>query len=350
MKKKKIILLTLILVGVVAALFFLFRENNTNSPRHFDVPVYTADDSPSKQEIMSICLNMTPEECADYYVKNRTTIDFFDTLFGESIIPLFENCSYCEIKNIKLLTTNTPICNQIENLYTFIREDYLNEIHETLSDFADEQKNLFIDTILPLALIDLDTLFAGDFENVINDYIGCRVKVFDSVDDFEKAWNKNIDSKKYETFVNNTLEDYRNSVLVYYTDFYEELNIDRYRLPDLPKCEKLDLSFPRETVEKYVETGNEESLTIAIDTGIDILLYFTGGKIINIIVNIKDYGTTAYDVYKYISGDNISEEEKLFLGISEIINIKITNDLKSKYYKYFDQQTELMFNQIKENL
>ena len=313
MKKKKIILLTLILVGVVAALFFLFRENNTNSPRHFDVPVYTADDSPSKQEIMSICLNMTPEECADYYVKNRTTIDFFDTLFGESIIPLFENCSYCEIKNIKLLTTNTPICNQIENLYTFIREDYLNEIHETLSDFADEQKNLFIDTILPLALIDLDTLFAGDFENVINDYIGFLVKVFDNV-------------------------------------FYEELNIDRYRLPDLPKCEKLDLSFPRETVEKYVETGNEESLTIAIDTGIDILLYFTGGKIINIIVNIKDYGTTAYDVYKYISGDNISEEEKLFLGISEIINIKITNDLKSKYYKYFDQQTELMFNQIKENL
>ncbi|MBR4326217.1 MAG: hypothetical protein IKP73_11895 [Bacteroidales bacterium] len=125
-------------------------------------------------------------------------------------------------------------------------------------------------------------------------------------------------------------------------------------MEDLPKCENLDLSFPRESVEKYVDAEIQETITIAIDAGIDIALMFAPDgkitKICKIVKGVVDGAIIAYEIYKGFADDYISEEEKLLMGISEIVNIKITEVLKKKYCQYFDRQTDLMFNQIKEKL
>ncbi len=342
-----------VLVGIIAVLVvivgLLLLFPKTRDSIYYRI-VYV-NNKPSQEEVLQKMFDKTPVKAAEFYVIIRDYVDFADNLFINSIVPVFACCDYFEIKEIKSIVENTPASNSINVHFNNIRESFLDEIHENLTEYADDQKALFVDTIIPLVLIDVDTTFAGDFENVINDYIGFVAKIFDNVDDFEKSWQNNVHSQKYDSIVNSTLEDYRTSVLEFYTDYYEDLQISQYRLEDLPRCEKIDLSFPRESVDRYVDTEIQETITIAIDAGIDIALTFApGGKIIQIIGYVKDGGTVAYDIYKALTEDEVSEEEKLLLGISEIVNIKITEVLKKKYCQYFDRQTELMFNQIKEKL
>ena len=341
-----------IMIGIIAALvviigMLLFFPKTRDRIYYKIIYVFN---TPSKDDVLQKMYDKTPVKSAEFYENIREYVDFADQLFIDSVIPNFSVCDYFEIKEIKNIVEGTPASNPVNVHFDNIRESFLNEIHETLTEYADAQKALFVDTIIPLVLIDVDTVFADDFENVINDYVGF-VKIFDNVDDFEKSWNQFIVSQKYDSIVNCTLEEYRNSVLEFYTDYYEDLQISKYRLSDLPRCENIDLSFPRENVEKYVDAEFHETLTIAIDTGIDLVLTFApGGKILTIVGYVKDGGSIIYEIYKALTEDEISEEEKLLMGVSEIVNIKITEVLKKKYCQYFDQQTNLMFDQIKENL
>lgn len=346
-KKSKLLIVIISVFVVLISLLILFPKTRD---KVYYKAVYIISE-PSKSDVLQKMYDKKPVDAALFYESIRERCNFADQLFQDSIIPFLDNCDYFEIAEIKSILEDTPVSGQINNIYNDIRGIFLEEIHENLKEYSNAQKALFVDTIIPLVLIDVDTAFAGDFENVINDYIGFVAKIFDNVDDFEKSWQNNVHSSKYDSIVNITLEDYRNSVLEFYSDYYEDLQISKYRLDDLPKCENLDLSFPRESVEKYVDAEIQETITIAIDAGIDIALTFApGGKIIQIIEYAKDGGTAAYDIYKALTEDSISEEEKLLMGISEIVNIKITEALKKKYCQYFDQQTELMFDQIKEKL
>lgn len=347
--KPKFLIGTIIVLVAIIGLMLLF-------PRTRDRIIYKIDfviNSPSKEDVLQKMYKKTPVKSSIFYESIRDYVDCADRLFLDSILPNFVDCDYFEIKEIKSILANTPASDSINTLFTNIRESLLAEIHENLTDYAESQKALFVDTIIPLVLIDVDTTFAGEFENVINDYIGFLAKIFDNIDDLEKAWNKNIHSSKYDSIVNKTLEGYNNSVLEFYIDYYEDLQISQYRLDDLPKFGKLDLSFPKDSVEKYIDSEIQENITITIDAGIDIILYICNGNIIKIIRKIKDfkdYTEIAYEIYNTIQGDNISNEEILMLGISEIVNLKITDILKTRYCQYFDRQTELMFDQIKEKL
>jgi hypothetical protein len=345
-KRQKVLIAIIAVLVVIIGLLLLFPK--TRESIYYKI-IYIIN-TPSKEDVLQKMYDRTPVKSAEFYENIRDYVDFADQLFVDSVVPNFTVCDYFEIKEIKSIVENTPASNPVEVHFNNIRESFLDDIHENLIEYADAQKALFVDTIIPLVLIDVDTVFANDFENVINDYVGF-VKIFDNVDDFEKSWNQFIVSQKYDSIVNSTLEDYKNSVLEFYTDYYEDLQISQYRLSDLPRCENLDLSFPKENVEKYVDAEIQESLTVAIDTGIDLVLTFApGGKIIRIIEYVKDGGSVIYEVYKALTEEDVSEEEKLLMGVSEIVNIKITNMLKKKYCQYFDQQTDMMFDQIKEKL
>ncbi len=217
----------MILVGIIAALVvvigLLLLFPKTRESIYYKI-IYVFN-SPSKEDVLQKMYDKTPVKSAEFYEHIRDYVDFADQLFLDSVVPNLAVCDYFEIKEIKSIVDNTPAINSVNAHFNNIRESFLDEIHETLTEYAEAQKALFVDTIIPLVLIDVDTVFAGDFENVINDYIGFVAKIFDNVDDFEKSWQNNVHSQKYDSIVNNTLEDYRASVLDFYTDYYEELQI-----------------------------------------------------------------------------------------------------------------------------
>ncbi|MBR4264585.1 MAG: hypothetical protein IKQ46_00845 [Bacteroidales bacterium] len=302
----------------------------------------------SPEQLLEKLNATTPVECAVYYKELRETYSFADQLFADSILPDFIYCTYDEMKDVKYILKDTPLDSKVDNIFAEVRNNYLDEIHMHLTEYANAQMELFTDTIIPLVLTDIDTLFASDFEKVLDEYIGFA-KIFDSVDDFEEAWNNNIKSGVYANLLNSLLEDYQESISDYYKEYYEDLNIKKGSLMGFPSCNDLNISFPKNAVNKYVDAAIEESITIAVETGIDLVLLFAPGGKITKILEVISNGAIIYDIYNEFN-ETLSDEEILLLGVTEIVNIKTSELLKNHYAQFFEMQTEYMFNDIKEKL
>ena len=122
----------------------------------------------TKENAMQKFLEMSPEQGASFYAKNRLAYSFLDSFYRDSIFPAVTNCSYNELKNINTALKNTPLTGIAEVYFDEARKMYLKDIHAEIINNAHLQKQVFEKEVMPLMEIELNSMVTDDMENVID--------------------------------------------------------------------------------------------------------------------------------------------------------------------------------------
>ena len=299
-------------------------------------------------------------DAAEFYCEVRKEYDLADSLFIDSIFPNFAYCSYLEIKEIKNLFQDTPLCDTINKMYISKRTFFIESIENELVNYAYEQATIFSDTIIPIILEEIDEQFAGDFELLINEYKGAIGRIFDSAEDFKREWRRKVNVNNYKALIDNNLYDYKVNLDDFYNSYLGNIGLNGNEYP-LPTCQDLNLTIPNAIVNTYI--NNEQKKTwdnisdFAVDGGLIILEWATAGMATPIVTSVKiaQAGKTVYDIGNtvdelYFDNQAMSDDEKLMVTCADYMNVEVTDFLEEQYYTYLKNKTDSVINQIHNNL
>ena len=299
-------------------------------------------------------------DAAKFYCEVRKEYDLADSLFIDSIFPNFAYCSYLEIKEIKNLFQDTPLCDTINKMYISKRTFFIESIENELVNYAYEQATIFSDTIIPIILEEIDEQFAGDFELLINEYKGAIGRIFDSAEDFKREWRRKVNVNNYKALIDNNLYDYKVNLDDFYNSYLGNIGLNGNEYP-LPTCQDLNLTIPNAIVNTYI--NNEQKKTwdnisdFAVDGGLIILEWATAGMATPIVTSVKiaQAGKTVYDIGNtvdelYFDNQAMSDDEKLMVTCADYMNVEVTDFLEEQYYTYLKNKTDSVINQIHNNL
>ncbi len=299
-------------------------------------------------------------DAAKFYCEVRKEYDLADSLFIDSIFPNFAYCSYLEIKEIKNLFQDTPLCDTINKMYISKRTFFIESIENELVNYAYEQATIFSDTIIPIILEEIDEQFAGDFELLINEYKGAIGRIFDSAEDFKREWRRKVNVNNYKALIDNNLYDYKVNLDDFYNSYLGNIGLNDNEYP-LPTCQDLNLTIPNAIVNTYI--NNEQKKTwdnisdFAVDGGLIILEWATAGMATPIVTSVKiaQAGKTVYDIGNtvdelYFDNQAMSDDEKLMVTCADYMNVEVTDFLEEQYYTYLKNKTDSVINQIHNNL
>lgn len=299
-------------------------------------------------------------DAAKFYCEVRKEYDLADSLFIDSIFPNFAYCSYLEIKEIKNLFQDTPLCDTINKMYISKRTFFIESIEKELVTYAYEQATIFSDTIIPIILEEIDEQFAGDFELLINEYKGAIGRIFDSAEDFKREWRRKVNVNNYKALIDNNLYDYKVNLDDFYNSYLGNIGLNGNEYP-LPTCQDLNLTIPNAIVNTYI--NNEQKKTwdnisdFAVDGGLIILEWATAGMATPIVTSVKiaQAGKTVYDIGNtvdelYFDNQAMSDDEKLMVTCADYMNVEVTDFLEEQYYTYLKNKTDSVINQIHNNL
>lgn len=318
----------------------------------------------SESELQQLFLNtfdtLSFIDAAVFYTEVREVYDKADTLFIDSVFSNYAYCSFLEIKDIKEILKDTPLCDTINQMFTIKREVFIENLEEELIDYANEQAMLFSDTIIPIILEEVDEKFAGDFELLIQEYKGAIGRIFDSAEDFKAEWRRKINVYNYISLIDYNLYDYNVNLNEFYNSYLENIGLDYNEYP-LPTSQNLNLTFPRAIVNSYINNEQQKSWDnlsdIAIDGGLIILEWATGGMATPIVASVKiaQAGKTIYDIGNtvdeiYFDNQTMTDDEKLMVTCADYMNVEVTEFLEELYYTYLQNKTESVILQIRNTL
>ena len=224
----------------------------------------------------------SPINSAHFYTRFYKTNSFLTQLFIDSIIPYFEYSNYNELKNINIILSKTPISKYITPIYQKAKDDKYKDIVTDLDNYREEYIHLLNDSILPLLIIEADSVVENSINNIFNDYAGGfmnykKIGFFFGRDseDFIQCWNNESESfyERYKELNDSYIKSYLSTIDTIRESYFKEWipyfdsNISRYN-------ELFNYKF--EVSEKqlsYVtQYTNKETDEMIYDTAVDFII------------------------------------------------------------------------------
>lgn len=294
----------------------------------------------TRENAMHKFLEMSPEQGAIFYVKNRFIYSFLDSFYRDSVFPAIMNCSYNELKNINTALKNTPLAETVQSYFNDIRNMYLKEIHTEILNNTHLQKKIFEQEVLPLMEIELNSILTDDMENVIDKYAGGllnyrKLEFFfgKNEKDFKELWNKYIHVQSYNEHMNKYIEAYLDSICKFQEDYLCSVTgrkINKKLKIDIPH---ISINISNDILDQVNDftTGEKIAMTTELikDYAAPVVIgAFTGG-VGSIIYEIGNTSYDMYGLYQDIENEEIDPEEQLLSVCVEEISDKI----KKQYFQ-----------------
>lgn len=308
---------------------------------------------------------MTGEDCVFFYVNNRYRCDYLDSLFEENIVPKLLCGTFYDIKEIRNKVANTPVSEYFEEQYQVLKNELLMDIANEIDERGEIQKEAFVNEIIPILELEIDSLFANDFKNVLEDYSGGFLNYKklgfwfgrDS-ETFGKKWRESVDNKKYNKINQEYFDMFIQNINEWNKKYY-------YDIIDKPYYHTIDFQLPMyrlylpQSILTYVdEYTNKESKSMAVSGIKDFLIPVVLGAIsagtLALVYDGLNFGYDVAEIYDEIKNAKLGEEELLEYKSENILN----NSYKDKYlsqcidavFNMIDNESEYLYNRIENEL
>lgn len=294
----------------------------------------------TRENAMQKFLEMSPEQGAIFYAKNRLTYSFLDSFYRDSILPAITNCSYNELKNINTALKNTPLKEILANYFNNVRKMYLRDIHTEILNNTNLQKKVFEQEVLPLMEVELDAMVTADMEDVIDKYAGGflnyrKLEFFFGKDekDFKELWKKYIHIQSYNEHMNKYVETYLDSICKFQEAYLHSVTgrkINKKLKIDIPHI-SINISSDVLGQVNDFTTGEKMAMTTELikDYAAPLAIGALTGGVGSVIYEIGNTSYDVYDLYQDIENEQIEPEEQLLSVCVEEINDKI----KKQYFQ-----------------
>lgn len=278
-------------------------------------------------------IKSSPVEGAEFFKKSRTTYDFLDKLYEDSIIPSLQYCNYYELKDVCAWLKDTPFYDDVYELCQLTKEEYLQDISDEIIQNIEIEKKAFEESILPAIELEIDSLLEVDVEEIMDGYSGGFLNyqklnfLFGrESDSFTKMFNEKFDPKKYRKTISKHIQSYLDTIsrlqdkyciVVTGKPFNNKMTID---YPELKvKLSKSTLKY----VKEYTSKQTDEMWTdIAKDwVAPAVLATLSGG-----LSTIYDIGSLAYDI------ENIDTES---IDPDDMVRYVCRSDLSKQVDNYY---------------
>ena len=305
--------------------------------------------------------NSTLEEGAHFYRVNRGKFSFLDSLYFEECFPLLADCSLIQLKNIFLDLRSTPIEEYVYCLYDDMKEDYLDGIAEELDSMATIEVSLFLDDVIPLIDIVLDSLISEDLGKVMEDFSGGFLNVKKltfftggTQARFKEKWEERVDLERYRDVINDFSKDFLDEISSFNSQYYKESTGLRYE-------EKIQFNTPNlsynisDNIVKHVSDYVDNEVWGMLGSAFKDYLVpltidaVTGGA----YTTLYEIGNFAYDVkvtYDEIQDLEPSAEEKLIYicanDIEENLNQHFIEQIKDQMMMTIQNENIRLYNAI----
>lgn len=283
---------------------------------------------------------LSPSNGAIFYMKNRKSYNFLDKLYGDSIMPALEYCTYYELKDVYAILKNSPYGGKIGELKHNAREILLSDIYNEINSNMKEEQDIFLNEILPAIELGIDSIANVNVDEVIDEYSGGFLnykKLYffagRNEEDFMKIWTEKVKIEKYHQYITDNskyfLEMLCNLKMLYYKEITGR-NVSEEIKFELPYT---SIEF-NDSIKKVVRDFTDKELygmTIsvikdyAIPTALGIASFGVG-------TILYECGNTIYDVktiYDDIKSGKMSADDLLKLQCESYIN----EQLFDKYLK-----------------
>lgn len=284
----------------------------------------------------------TPLKGAIFYKNNREQYKFLDKLYGDSIVPALEYCTYYELKEVNGVLSNTPYSNKIRQLMDRERKLLLSNIYEEISSHMREEQEVFINEILPSLELGIDSIANHNVEEITEEYSGGfmnykKLYFFFGRDeeDFEKIWKDKVNADIYHNYIISNSKYYFDLLCEMKSLYFKEItgrNLSKKITFELTDSELSFNDSIRNVVKNFTDKEKTEMTIMAvkdyvIPTALGAFSFGTGAL-------IYECANMAYDVktvYDDIQKGEMGADELLKIQCESYVNEQIMNNYLNEY-------------------
>lgn len=285
---------------------------------------------------------LSPGDGAIFYMKNRESYNFMDKLYGDSIMPALEYCTYYELKDVYGILKKSPYGEEIGKLKYNAREILLSDIYNEISSNMKEEQNIFLNEILPTIELGLDSIANENVNEVTHEYSRGFLnykKLYFFVgrdeEDFMRIWTEKVRAEKYYQYIIENSKCFLGMLCNVKSSYYKEITGRsmseeiRFELPDIDfvfndSIKKVVRDFTdKEVYEMTVSAIKDYAIPTALGVasfGIGTILYECG----NTIYDVKT-------VYDDIKDGKMSADDLLKLQCESYINEQLSDKYLQEY-------------------
>ena len=111
-------------------------------------------------EVLDTLLSKTPSEGASFYVCNRNSIDFLDSMYESTVIPAMESCDYLELKKVHAVLKNTKYNKIIADLIVAKRPRMLEKIKAEIAKNEELEVRTVDEYVIPTLNLELVSIIS----------------------------------------------------------------------------------------------------------------------------------------------------------------------------------------------
>lgn len=285
---------------------------------------------------------LSPSNGAIFYMKNRQSYNFMDKLYGDSIVPALEYCTYYELKDVYDILKNSPYGGKIGELKYEARKILLSDIYDEINSNMQEEQEVFLNEILPAMELGLDSIANVNVNEVTDEYSGGFMnykKLYffagRNEEDFMKIWIEKVKAEKYHQYITDNSKYFLDMLCNLKSSYYKEIigkNMSEEIRFELPYVNLEFNDSIKAVVRDFTDKELYDMTVFAIkDYAIPTAL---GVASLGVGTILYECGNTIYDVktiYDDIKNGKMSADDLLKLQCESYIN----EQLSDKYLKEY---------------
>ena len=303
---------------------------------------YDTDNDLNVSEAMAYFKENSAVDGASFYMKNRETYPFLDTLYLDSIYPVIASLDYYTMKDVCNIIRNTEAEEVLRINLEEARKPLLGKLKEEILKNEEKEKRIFENNTLEFIRLGLDSMIHADVEDVVDNYNGWfgwkNIKHYilsDEKEDFMKLWKKYIVVEKYNAYIRQASNEFLTELYDTKKEFIRDVTGLASNQKDSVDFKPWVFALSDSTmrnVEKYT-SGEMYDMTIATlkDYVIPFAITMASG---GTATTFYELAVTGYDVkvtYDEVKNEKPTESEILLYKCESEISRMIDENILEQY-------------------
>lgn len=281
-----------------------------------------------------------PVDGAIFYAKMRSSYNFMDQLYTDSIVPVLASCNYYDLKQITNILKGTPNEDFVTLLFQTSKEQLSQNVYKEIKKNSQHEILILKNVILPSIKMDVDSSLEADVKDVFSKYAGgflnyrkINFLLGRNQKDFKNMFWKRIDTAEYRMRINRHLQAYLDTIALYQSSYCKYLTGKTIDTRSHISQPQLTIGLSKSTmchIKKYTTGQTDEILAEGFKDYVAPLAIgaFTGGG--SLILKLYD---TSNDIYDVVVTINDIKEAKV--DPDDMVIYVCTHDLSYQIENYY---------------
>ncbi len=319
----------------------------------------------SNNDIVDSLRSYSIISAADFYARYRETYEDLDSIYFDMYIPVFEDFSYHEYKELLPHIMPTPAYFYLLPLQEESRLLLLEDVGQDIEYAEQTAINIIENELIPTIKVELDSIIEKNFQTALNKYSGgilnYRKLAFiggRNEYDFLRKWSDVNDSKEYYSYIENYTKIFADNVVQSGNEYYLQMVGDESPITwTLSAAPTFIIMLPDSVMKKVRDYTKKEKSELWYSAFRDFIVpvalsYVSGG--VSLLYDLGTLAVDGFQIYEDIKNEKLDAETILTYEACDMIFSKAVEDYMHQYEVITKESVDnyyfSLYKTIEENL